>query len=77
MPSSFITSQIDLIHYNQGEDAFYVNPVEFSKRVVHEIKTNFTVFDAMSSPNHPLSSVKDEETPNLDFGNGPGGTGVL
>lgn len=73
MPSSFITSDVELIEYDASDDAFYVNPKAFSEKVIEEIGNNFSVFQAAGSENHPLARVEPANPDSYDDGPTPSG----
>ena len=51
-------SALEIEHsYGSSGDVFMISPSKFSNRVIEIIENDFATFEALNSPNHPLSQV--------------------
>jgi hypothetical protein len=57
MPDGGLSGDKNYIEIDQS-GAFWVNPVEFAKRVIDTIDKDFSNFEARSNSNHPLATAQ-------------------
>jgi hypothetical protein len=56
MPRAWLSGDADMLTISPTGD-FWVHPAKFAKHIMTTIEGDFTIFEGVNSPNHPLPAV--------------------